>query len=176
MKEIWKRMIYNGVDYGDYYLVSNLGRIKGVKSQRIRRQILNPNGYLVVGVSFGSRDLQATIKVHRVVAETFIPKICGKEYVNHIDCNKENNHADNLEWCTASENTQHASDHGLMPDNSVMVKCIETGTIFNSIKEAALWCGCKKNNINDYLNRKDKNRRYAGKHPFTNQKLHWCRV
>jgi hypothetical protein len=174
MNEIWKRMIYNGKDYGDYYLVSNTGKIKNTRTGLIRKETLHPNGYYLVSVSFGARELKYTIKVHRVVAETFIPRVDGKEYVNHIDCNKRNNNVENLEWCTLSENTQHASEHGLLKQRMVSIKCIETGDIFNSIKDAALWCGCKRGNINDYLYRKDKQRRYAGKHPITNQKLHWC--
>ena len=45
--------------------------------------------------------------IHRLVAETFIPKIDGKNYVNHIDSNTKNNKVDNLEWCTQSENILH---------------------------------------------------------------------
>ena len=38
----------------------------------------------------------------------FLPKLEGKDFVNHKDGNKQNNNANNLEWCTKSENTTHS--------------------------------------------------------------------
>lgn len=49
---------------------------------------------------------------HRAVAEAFLPKVEGKEYVNHKDGDRLNNYASNLEWVTASENTTHAYERG----------------------------------------------------------------
>lgn len=69
-------------------------------------------GYLTLNYSIdnNTREFQ---QVHRLVADAFIPKIQGKDIVNHIDGNKHNNNVSNLEWCTSSENSQHALRTGL---------------------------------------------------------------
>ena len=109
MKEIWKRLSYNNVDYGDYYLVSNFGNIKNVASGHIRKGYTNKNNpYYKIILSFGGRDKTATIKVHRAVAETFIPNPSNLPQVNHKDGNKLNNNIDNLEWVSEKQNLIHA--------------------------------------------------------------------
>lgn len=102
--ENWKTFAnYNGYDYQ----ISDLGRIRSV---RIRSLFLRKDGYLdiKIGNSIGAK------LVHRLVAENFCEKEEGKDYVNHKDGNKKNNCSKNLEWCSASENTNHAIDTGLM--------------------------------------------------------------
>ena len=92
------------------YSVSDNGRVKNNISGKIISQRQATNGYMRVNVRTGAEKYEKpiTLSVHRLVAEYFLPKIDGKEYVNHIDCDKTNNNVANLEWCTAKENSIHA--------------------------------------------------------------------
>lgn len=118
-KEIWKDI----KDYEGLYQVSNLGRIKSLgrymknhsKKQWIEEKILTPQlnqgGYMVVGLcKNGKRKVH---RIHRIIAEAFIPNSENKPYINHINGIKTDNTITNLEWCTNSENVQHGWDTGL---------------------------------------------------------------
>lgn len=116
MAEEWRRLIYNSEDYGDFYLVSNYGRIKNTKTKYIRTPSLDKKrGYYYICISLGNDSFKKYIKIHRAVACTFIPNIYNLPQVNHKDGNKENNYVENLEWVTAQENTIHAYKNGLTP-------------------------------------------------------------
>ena len=104
MNEIWK-----DVDgYEGLYQVSDLGRVKGkdIKAKNLCQ------GYHHVGL-WKNNEVKS-MKVHRLVALAFIPNPENKPCINHKDGNKLNNHVNNLEWCTYSENLKHAYDTGLM--------------------------------------------------------------
>ena len=115
MKEIWKDV----QGYEGQYQVSNLGRVKSLKrkldnGRSVNEKILNSSGkkktqygYLMVALA------GKTFRVNRLVATAFIPNPDNKPVVNHIDGDKENNRADNLEWATISENMLHAYRCGL---------------------------------------------------------------
>ena len=107
---IWK----DDVDYPDYFKISNDGQVYSKRTNRILVQGTLKNGYKVISSKIGGRSGKSIcLKVHRMVAKSFISNIDNKPMVNHIDGDKTNNHVSNLEWCTASENTQHAYDTGL---------------------------------------------------------------
>ena len=112
--------------FGGYYEVSNTGNVKSVSRimiggtggstihnlpERIMKLTTNKKGYLQVCLH--ANKVQQTRLVHRLVAEAFVKNPKNKPYVNHIDCNKQNNCADNLEWVTNLENQQHANRNGL---------------------------------------------------------------
>jgi hypothetical protein len=102
------------------YQVSNTGRIRSLTRisssgrkllGKIRKQAIDSRGYYQIKLCKNSNC--TTHLVHRIVAKAFIPAIAGKEYINHIDGNKLNNHYTNLQWVTCSENVQHAFTNGL---------------------------------------------------------------
>ncbi len=117
--EVWKPV----VDYEEYYEVSNLGRVRsianrkcvhGIDTYSIRKhpKIMkfghNQYGHLQLNLT---KDKQRKTKmVHRLVAEAFIPKPEGKDYINHKDYDPTNNVVGNLEWCTQKENVRYSAD------------------------------------------------------------------
>lgn len=109
------------------YEVSNLGKVRGkdrfvkrttglcfIKGKELK-QIFNKKGY--PEVRFRKKGTHTRL-VHRLVANAFIPNIYNKPQVNHIDGNKLNNSANNLEWSTNSENQKHAYKLGLQPSKA----------------------------------------------------------
>jgi hypothetical protein len=138
----WNRLIYQGKDLGDYYLISDTGEIKSVKTGLIRKKNINHEGYYFVSVSLGSRQDKPTIKNHRAVAESFTANPNNYPVVNHKDGNKLNNNVENLEWCTYSENSKHAYETGLNKvtwGRKINQLDKDTGEIintYNSIREA----------------------------------------
>lgn len=100
MKEIWKDI--DGFE--GLYQVSIWGNVRG------RNGILAPyvteKGYLKVGLFKDGKNHKK--RIHRLVAEAFIPNPHNLPQVNHKDGNPKNNSVTNLEWCTNQENTDHA--------------------------------------------------------------------
>ena len=110
------------------------GRVRKTKEVK---QHLNNDGYPSVKITH--KGNKRTTRVHRLVAETFIPNPKNSETVNHIDGDKTNNHVSNLEWATRDEQMQHAYKLGLKKSNTVMklmakvsnskpVKCVKKET------------------------------------------------
>ena len=109
--EVWKDV----VGFESLFLVSNFGEVYSKRSSKILKQNLHNNGYFTIATKIGGRNgKDVCFKVHRLVATAFLPNIENKPYVNHIDGVKTNNNVNNLEWCTAKENTDHAIRTGLL--------------------------------------------------------------
>lgn len=97
--------------YEDRYLVSNFGDVYSLKTKTYMKGYFNENGYRSVSISKDGKHKNRV--VHRMVAQLFIENHENKPCVNHIDGNKANNKASNLEWVTYSENNVHAYEKGL---------------------------------------------------------------
>jgi hypothetical protein len=91
--------------YEGLYQISNLGNVKSIKSKKILVQSSSSSGYKFINLRKNSKG--KNFRVHRLVAETFIPNYNNLPYVNHKDENPKNNCVDNLEWCTASYNINY---------------------------------------------------------------------
>ena len=164
MVEIWKDIVVekNGIvyDFTGLYQVSNMGRVKSLNynktgEEKILKTRLNKNGYLMIGLNKDKKQQQ--FYIHRLVAYTFIPNPNKLPQINHKNEIKTDNFVDNLEWCTEQYNSQYSSykqkgktfteerKQKISEAHKKKVLCIETGHIFDSLKEAQTWLG--KGNI-----------------------------
>ena len=106
-----EKSIYNGC----YFALSN-GLIKtnnwrNTGKTAYLKPAISKKGYLQVGLQVNGKLISK--RVHRIIAETFIPNPENKPMVNHINGIKTDNRIGNLEWCTAKENVAHAISMGL---------------------------------------------------------------
>lgn len=98
--------------FEESYLVSEIGEVYSIRSDKKLKPIKHNKGYLYFNLSLNGKMKREL--AHRLVAQAFIPNQENKPQVNHINGNKENNHISNLEWCTRLENMRHAFDNNLI--------------------------------------------------------------
>ena len=95
--------------YEGQYQVSDQGRVRSLKSgkERVLNPVSDKDGYLQV--SLYKNGEQKKCKVHRLVAQTFIPNPNNLQEVNHKDEDKTNNYVQNLEWCDVKYNINYGT-------------------------------------------------------------------
>lgn len=140
MEEIFKDV--SGLE--NYYQVSNEGRLRSKKTGRIYNLSKPKDGYPRTRICLDGVKL--SVNIHRLVAVAFVPNPEGKKYVNHIDGDKTNNHATNLEWCTPSENNNHALANGLYKNKKNIIHN-PTGRTFKTIQEVADFLKMKRSTV-----------------------------
>ena len=147
MNEEWRDI----KDYEGLYQISNLGRVKSLvgwngKKYISRERILEPTKrnddratYQRAIVSLTKDGEKKDYRVHRLVAQAFIPNPENKPQVNHIDGNPLNNNVKNLEWVTDRENKLHAIENDLRIyrintiDRQTMVELLNSGKEYKEI-------------------------------------------
>lgn len=165
--EVWKDI----QDYEGLYQISNFGKVKSLSrvdslGHARKEKILNgkpdKDGYLRVGLRKNNK--YRWFRVHRLVALMFIPNINYLAVVNHIDENKKNNQANNLEWCTVKYNNSYGSRLNKVSETlSIPVVATDkqgNSTVYKGINYAEKILGVNHSNIVMCL--KDTGRKSAG--------------
>ena len=158
------------------YQISDCGKVRSNfrskdKSKYKEIKLQNNNGYKLVQLN--NKDSKLMFRVHRLVAEAFIPNPENKRTVNHKDGDKSNNSVNNLEWATHSENNKHAFDKNLKENKKTYTKkdemeiirlkkegfkIKEIKEILNHIATIGIQRVCKKNNL---INKKKNTSKYS---------------
>lgn len=158
MEEIWKDI----KGYEGYYQVSNLGNVKSLKRTIIRKRndkthqfpikerMLKfdySDGYKVVKLC---KQGEKAYKVHRLVAEAFIPNPNNLPIINHKDETRTNNCVDNLEWCDNFYNCNYGTINDRRKKKRVLQ--IEKNITYSSLLEAEKQTGIQNGNISKVCN------------------------
>lgn len=147
------------------YAVTSDGKVYNVKTNLEKSPGKDGKGYLKVDLYYSGK--RRTFRIHRLVADAFLPEDPTRTDINHIDGNKHNNKLSNLERVTRSENMIHAFRTGLAhpkPTYGMLgkknpnggskgkpIEVIETGEQFKSTAECARQKHIREKGINDCL-------------------------
>lgn len=129
------------------YEISDTGLIRKTSSQRILHPYINQYGYKEIILIINKKKYK--VRIHRAVAQAFIPNLKNKKCVNHINGIKHDNRVENLEWTTIKENNQHAVRTGLNDKGIKLVLYIDNKEVkrFNSYADAGRYFGVGRTTI-----------------------------
>lgn len=137
--------------YEGLYKISSNGEVYSLISGKERKlKISKSNGYVLIDLY--KEGIGKWFRVHRLVAEAFLPNPNNLPIVMHIDNNKQNNHYTNLKWGTVSENTKQAFDDDLIDtsDFYLLTNGIDE-IICKGYIELIEHTGYKKSSIGEYI-------------------------
>lgn len=127
--------------YEGLYAVTSCGKVWSYKSNRFLEPYKDSKGYLRVDL-YGNGP-RKSCKVHRLVAQAYIPNPNNWPHINHKNECKGSNHVNNLEWCNADYNNHYGTHSQKISDSlksntraSKKVLCIETGIVYESGMDA----------------------------------------
>ena len=170
--EVWKDI----KGYEGHYQVSDMGNVRSLKRNKNLKPSPSNHGYLLVDLyKDGKRKM---CKVHRLVAQTFIPNPENKPTVDHINTIKTDNRVSNLRWFTRKEqmmDNEITRERNVKATSDTVIKaveakkkkvlCITTGEVFNSAADAARHYNMKSVcGVSNAAN-PNNNRKSAGKLP-----------
>ena len=138
--ELWKQI----EGHEGAYLISNTGKIFNQKTKKYLKPSVASNGYLHVTLCYGKRE---DVFIHREVAKAFIPNSDNYTVINHIDENKLNNNANNLEWCNHKYNLNYGKMQTSRNKSVVSIDRYNRKCFFASMKEASEKLGVRYQGI-----------------------------
>lgn len=153
------------IGYEEYYKISKEGMIFSIRSNKFLKLNYKKSGY--VYIELNKNGVANTHRVHRLVAEAFIPNPDNKTIVHHKNNVKSDNRVSNLEWVSVSENTKRAYDDGLIKlPNTRLYQLLKDGIVIRSFirgSELSKEIGYSTSSIYSYINSQESLRRGAYK-------------
>lgn len=123
-------------NYEGLYAITRDGQVWSYKAKKFLKPWIEGGGYFMVKLYKDGKHKQ--FKIHRLVAEAYIPNPANLPFINHKDECKTNNNIENLEFCTPKYNSNYGTRGKRIAEKlSQKIYCFENKKIYNSYKEAA---------------------------------------
>ena len=136
------------------YAITKKGEVINLATNLPLKPRQNKNGYLIVTLAMGKEGHAKQIAIHSLVALHYLPNPYGYKQVNHKNGDKTYNYVDNIEWCSAKQNVNHALKTGLRPgymsanDKDTLIRRVFHGEL---IKDLAKEIGRREESLSAML-------------------------